>query len=420
MRFLLGVALALSIVGCAPTTPAATPAATAAPVVPPTLTEAPRPSSTPAPLVLHLWVAAAFAPDPATEAGARMQARLTQFESDHPGVQVEVRLKDEAGPAGLFATLQTAARVAPAALPDLVTLDSSDLVEAAAGGVLAPLAPFPEGADTGTFAFARQAAQVGEIRYGAPFAARVDVLVFRTDSFFRAPGTWSDLLSSTPPFLFPAGDPDSQVTLAQYLALGAAPADETGKPRLDPLALEEVLAFYGSAHTAGLLPLTVRQYETSLETWEVFHEGRATSAVAPLQTYLSERRSTELAGPLPTRDGEGVSLASVWSWALVTPNPQRQPLALELIDLLSEPGFLAGWTQALGLLPADRASLDGWHEGDDKNLAVLLAAVARPLPAPEVRAGLGAPIRAAVDSVLSGQLTPNAAAMAAAQAVTPP
>jgi ABC-type glycerol-3-phosphate transport system substrate-binding protein len=367
-----------------------------------------------------LWVPPAFAPDPQSEAGALLQARLSAFEADHPNVRVEIRLKDEAGSAGLFQTLQTAARVAPAALPDVIALDSSDLAQAASTGLVVALPPIAPDDGDGIFGFAREAIDIAGTRYGAPFGSRADVLVFRADAFSRAPRSWSDLLSSTPPFLFPAGDPEGQTTLAEYLSLGSSLTNEQGQLSLDPLNLEEVLAFYGSAHNAGLLPLTVRQYETSLETWGAFHEGRASSAVAPLHVFLAEGRPTELAVPLPTRDGNGVCLATTWSWALVAKDPQRQTLGQELMTWLSAPAFLAGWTQSLGLLPIDHASLQAWSEGGDKTLAEQVVEVARAMPTAAVRAVVGSPLLSAVDSVLSGQLTPNAAALAAAQAVPSP
>ena len=415
------IALALTLAACSPAPTPQPPTTTAAPVVPPTLTPEPGPTATPSPLVLRVWVAPAFAPDPQSEAGGLLQARLEAFEAAHPNVKVEIRLKDEAGPAGLLENLQAALRVAPAALPDLITLDSSDLAQAAVGAGLAALIPFSEEADAAIFDFARQAVEVGGERYGQPFGSRADVLVFRVDSFSRAPRSWSDLLSSTPPFLFPAGDPEALTTLAEYLSLEAALTDERGEVRLDPLGLEEVLAFYGSAHNAGLLPLTVRQYESSLETWGAFHEGRASSAVAPLHVFLAEGRpTTEWAAPIPTRDGAGVCLALTWSWALVTQDPERKQLTNDLMAWLTDPTFLGPWTQALGLLPVDRATLDAWDDGTDKTLAEQLVEVARPMPTFGVRSAVGAPIRVAVDSVLSGQLTPNAAALAAAQALPAP
>jgi ABC-type glycerol-3-phosphate transport system substrate-binding protein len=409
------------LAACSPAPTAPPPTPTAAPVVPPTLTPVPGPTTTPSPLVLRAWVAPAFAPDPQSEAGALLQARLEAFEAAHPNVRVEIRLKDETGPAGLLETLQAALRVAPAALPDLITLDSSDLAQAAAGAGLVELVPLLEEGDSAVFDFARQAVEIGGERFGQPFGSRADVLVFRVDSFSRAPRSWSDLLSSRPPFLFPAGDSEALTTLAEYLSLEVSLADERGELRLDPLGLEEVLAFYGSAHNAGLLPLTVRQYETSLETWGAFHEGRASSAVAPLHVFLAEGRpTTEWAAPLPTRDGGGVCLALAWSWALVTQDPERKQLAGDLMAWLTDPAFLGPWTQALGLLPVDRASLDAWLDGTDKTLAQQLVEVARPMPTIGVRSAVGAPIRSAVDSVLSGQLTPNAAALAASQALPSP
>ncbi|HET7010860.1 MAG TPA: extracellular solute-binding protein [Anaerolineales bacterium] len=408
----------VALVACAPAPVTVTSTATEPPVVPPTLTPEPAPTSTPSPLVLRLWVAPAFAPDPQSEAGALLLQHIQDFESEHDNLHVEIRLKDERGMSGLLETLRAASHVAPAGVPDLITLEASDLAEAARAGLVTALPPLEEQAAAD--GYAQLATSVDGVRYGAPFGSRADVLVFRAEDLGPAPRSWADLLSSTPPFLFPAGDPEAQTTLAQYLSQGVGLTNPDGRYALDPIALEEVLAFYGSAHNAGLLPLTVRQYETSLETWGAFHEGRSTSAVAPLHVFLAEGRANESAAPLPTRDGTGTCLTSTWAWALVAAEPRRQAAATELMNWLTEPGFLGEWTQALGLLPPDSASLDAWADGPEKSLATQLSTVAAPLPPAELRAAVGAAIRSAIDSVLSGQLTPSAAAMAAIQALPQP
>jgi ABC-type glycerol-3-phosphate transport system substrate-binding protein len=310
--------------------------------------------------------------------------------------------------------------VAPAAVPDLIILEASDLAEAARAGLLSVLPALAAEDELTVNEFARQASVIDGRRYGSPFGSRADVMVFRAEDVGPAPRSWSDLLSSPPPFVFPAGDPEALTTLAQYLAQGAALTDAGGELQLDPVTLEQVLAFYGSAHNAGLLPLTVRQYETSLETWGAFHEGRATTAVAPLHVFLAEGRPNESAAPLPTRDGVGTCLASTWSWALVTDEPRRRAAALELLSWLSDPTFLGGWTQALGLLPADGPTLDAWEDGAEKSLVMQLTSVTRASPPMEIRVALGAAIRNSIDAVLSGQLTPSAAALAAVQALPQP
>jgi ABC-type glycerol-3-phosphate transport system substrate-binding protein len=385
--------------------------------VPPTTTALPAPTATPEPLVLRVWVAPAFAPDPQSEAGALLQARIEAFESDHPNLHVDIRLKDERGASGLVETLRAGAQVAPAAVPDLVTLEASDLVEAAAAGLLAPLPPLSVDVEPN---YAQQSVTVNDQRFGAPFGSRAEVLVFRDEDVGPAPRSWADLISSTPPFLFAAGDPEALMTVAQYLAQGAELADAGGTPRLDPIALEEVLAFYGSALNAGLLPLTVRQYESSLETWGAFHEGRATSAIAPLHVFLAEGRLGESAAPIPTRDGAGTCLTSTWAWAVVAHEPDRLTAAVELLNWLTEPEFLADWTQAVGLLPPDAETLAAWEDGAEKSLATQLAAVARPIPPSATRLAVGAALRTSIDAVLSGQLTPSAAALAASQALPQP
>jgi ABC-type glycerol-3-phosphate transport system substrate-binding protein len=105
---------------------------------------------------------------------------------------------------------------------------------------------------------------------------------------------------------------------------------------------------------------------------------------------------------------------------LVTDEPRRRAAALELLSWLSDPTFLGGWTQALGLLPADGPTLDAWEDGAEKSLVMQLTSVTRASPPMEIRVALGAAIRNSIDAVLSGQLTPSAAALAAVQALPQP
>jgi hypothetical protein len=133
-----------------------------------------------------------------------------------------------------------------------------------------------------------------------PSASQTDVLVYDQTALRRAPSSWSDVLASPAPFLFPAADPQAAFSLAQYLALDGQLEQPEGSPTIDPAALEEVLKFYGSAYNAGTLPLISRQYQNSAQTWFAFEERRATSAVAPLAGWMTDSTDVAAAGALPT------------------------------------------------------------------------------------------------------------------------
>ena len=336
-------------------------------------------------------------------------------------MKLVVRTKDLQGPAGLLESLRLASAAAPAALPDLISLNAGDLGAAADDGVIAVYpAPLPPPEPSSWYDFALQSSQKDGTRYGVPSASQTDVLVYDPSALGRAPSSWSEVLGSPAPFLFPASDPEAAFTLAQYLALDGQLVQPEGSPTIDPAALEEVLKFYGSAYNAGTLPLISRQYQSSAQTWGAFEERRAISAVAPLEGWMTNSEDFAAAGALPTRNGTGIALATTWSWAVVTRDADHQAIAVDLIEWLSDPSVLGPWTHALGTLPPNSAALQAWPPGPATVLANQLVLIARPMPYGEVIAAVGPALRKAVDAVLSGEMAPQAAALQAATEVGGP
>jgi hypothetical protein len=362
-----------------------------------------------------------LAPTEATRAGLLLAARLEAFEAAHPGAKVQVRTKEVEGSAGLLETLQAASAVAPATLPDLVALSPGELTAAAQSELIVPYPePLPPPAEGEWFPFALESATVGDVRFGVPSAGEADVLVYDVAAYGRAPADWSTIVGGPAPFLFPAADPRAAFSLAQYLAAGGELAGSQAQPAIDPAVLEEVLTFYGSAYSAGVLPLISRQYESSQETEAAFAGRRAVAAVASLAHWMADPRPGSAATALPTRDGGGAVLARAWSWSLVTEDPEARAFAVELVEWLSEPDFLGDWTHALGSLPPNAAALEVWPPGPPTTLVHQLVQVARPAPPRATSDLVGPAIRKAVDAVLTGALTPQTAALQASTEVAGP
>ena len=412
-------ALAFSLGACSTVVPTASPTsgATAPPILPSTLAPA---SATPPPTVIGLWLPPFVAPDSSSEAGALLETRLADFEASNPRVRLVVRIKEIEGPSGLLETLRLASAAAPAALPDLILLRAGDLAAAAdEERIVAYPGPLPPPDPEAWYKFDLVPSPVDAARYGVPSPSQTEVLVYDRTALGRPPASWSDLLGSPAPFLFPAADPQAVFTLGQYLALDGQLTQPDGSPAVDPAALEEVLKFYGSAYKAGTLPLTSRQYQSAAQTWAAFAERRATSAVAPLEAWMASSLETA-ASALPTRHGSGIALTTTWSWAVVTRDAERQAIVVDLVEWLSDPSFLGPWTRALGSLPPNAAALDFWPEGPATVLANQLVLIARPIPFGDVMQAVGPAMRKAVDAVLSGGLAPQAAALEAATDVAGP
>ncbi|MGD8553346.1 MAG: extracellular solute-binding protein, partial [Anaerolineales bacterium] len=367
-------------------------------------------------------VAPAFAPNPETPAGMLFANHLDEFEAQYSGVNIQVRIKSRSGPGGLLETLTAAELAAPSALPDLVMLEPYALSQAAAAGLLVPLdGSIDIPAEPEWYPYALSALRFDSETIGMPFASETNILAFRTDLYPSAPRRIETLLAEGHTFQFPAGDPDAQFTLAQYLAFVGTLTNTEGETYIDAERLTEVLTFYQTAIEANVLPLTVRQWTDTTQTWSEIQSNRTGSAVVPLSLFILEHDPDRLGGaPLPTSTESGIALANTWSWGLVAKSTETGDLQIALLTHLMDPAFLGPWTQALGLLPPNSATLASWTEGSDSALASSLVTVTRPLPPRSSRVPVAAAFLEAVEAVLTETLSPAEAAQAAADALSTP
>ena len=368
---------------------------------------------------LALWVPPQFSPDGSDEAHTLLAERLLEFEASHPGVRIEVRVKAQSGSASLMVALTAAEQAAPSVLPDLIALDATDLAAAHASGMIAAWD------DTGTtpeswswVISVADAARLNGALIGLPFAAQADAFAYRAVAYAAAPHRWADMLAGSGSFLFPAGDPWSEFTLAQYLSAGGTLRDSDGHPALDAQALQDVLEFYSAARSGGLLPLSSRQHEDSRTTIDALTSGQVGAALVPYDR-LSELDAQEIdvMGPWPSRDGSGTCFVNAWSWAIVDRPSGPDPLAVELATWLARPEFAGPWTRALNLLPATSDALALWPDDDRRSLAETMGATCLPLPSPEDLDLFGPALRDATGATLTGEMTPEEAAAAAAAAI---
>lgn len=398
----LTLAFTLLVAACSTVTPTATSAP--APTLAPTATAIPV---TPGdlPHALTIWLPPRFAPDTASRAGSLLLQRLQAFEAEHQGVHLAIRVKAESGPGGLGDSLSVAHQAASGALPDLAILDRASLLHSLE--LIVPNANLPVSDESlQTYDFARPAELESGGSVGLPFAADLELFAYRTSAYDSPPADWGALFTDQRRFLVPASDPQSRFLMAQYLAVGGAPTEI----ELEPLAV--ALGFLNSANSAGALAPSSLDFASSAETWSAFLAGRGEASAAPFSAFVVGYNPLDYsAGPLPTSDGRGTSLAISWSWVPLNDDP----LAVSLLNWMLEPDFLAHWTFALGLVPAQPEVLNRWPDTPETAIASQLVLVAAPLPDPESLSAMAPALAAALRAVLLGELTPSqAAAMAAA------
>lgn len=143
--------------------------------------------------------------------------------------------------------------------------------------------------------------------------------------------------------------------------------------------------------------------------------------MTPLPDFLREGDPERLAAvALPTEAGQGMGLASTWSWAITPSDPTRQELILSLLTWLSEPEFVGALTHALGVLPTSQDALAAWPEGGATALASSLVTITQSEPDISLRNSVNPAFLAAIEAVLGSNEEPALAALQAVDLITGP
>jgi len=415
MRRFLTFAIFLSLLtGCAniasllPTPePAIVPTSTSIPITA-TATSV-SPTVTPGgPRTLRIWLPPEFDPFAGTAAGALLQDRLDEFVARRPGLRIDVRVKAASGTSSLLNALTATRSAAPSIMPDLVALSRADLEAATAKGLLQPLdglTSLPE--DSDWYPYARQMARIQNSTFGLPFAGDALALVgFR----YPLPSAWIEIPEDTI-FIFPAADPHALFTLSLYLSAGGTLQDSQGRLTLNEAVLDKVLSLYLPDPENGFISPQVANYENNDQAWNAFRELRGNLIVSWSSRFLNEDTIPLALAPLPGLETGQYTLATGWSWALASSNPDNQALVIELAEFLSASQFLAEWTQAAGYLPTRPTALASWEE--DARVQQILTQIAESatlIPGEDLLVTLGPLFTEAALSVLNEEQLPSVAA----------
>lgn len=431
---LLGLALLLS--GCAgvelpwlmqPTPVAPTTGApTGAPPTPAVTEAAEAPEATPTAQVdsnlITIWLPPQFDPNAADSlAGKALRARLDAFVEANPGIRVQTRTKALDGPGGLLESLAAASVAAPAAMPSLIALPRTDLETAALKGLVLPidnLSAYPEEVDW--YPYARQLVEIQGAVFGLPLGGDALLMVYRPSRMGAAPETWEALLGLGHPVAFKAADPQAMLTLNLYMMLDGVVADEQNRPILQQEVLARALKLYSDGAQPGVFPYSLSQIQTDRQAWQAYEDQLGQWLVTWSSLYLSELPPESAAGVLPSLEGNSLSLASGWVWALADPDAERRETSMRLAEYLSDPGFLAQWNSGLGLLPTSPSALAQWPNASLKPLLEDVARTAQVRPMNDVMAGLAPALEAATMQVIKRESDAGQAARAAAERLAVP
>jgi len=428
MRRLLFLLLIASLVGCT-TTPQVDET--------PTLTMTPTPTASPPvqidepdlpeiePVTIKIWLPPEFDPANGSPAGELLQARLDEFSERRSNIRIETRVKNVDGPGGIIDTLSTAGAAAPLALPDLVAMPHHILENAAIKGLLHPFDGLTDTMDDPDwFDYARQLSHLQNNTFGIPFAGDALILVYRPSILGEPPSDWLESLETSAEasasLSFPAADPNGLVTLTLYQSTGGVILDEENRPILDRIQFTEVLTYYHQAQQSSLMPFWLTQYETDDQSWTAYEEGQTEMVITWASRYLKNLPVDADGAPIPTQDGIPFTLATGWAWALVSQNPERQALSVQLAEFLTTADFLAVWTAAGGYIPPRPSALSAWENVSAQSLLDRITPSARLMPSLDVITAIGPVLQQATVDVLKEQADPITAAETAAELLSTP
>ncbi len=356
-----------------------------------------QPASTgTAPRILRIWLPPQFNPEANTSASTLLKQRLNSFEAQHPGLEIDVRIKSEDGDADLLNSLAITSLAAPSALPDLIALPRPMLEAAVQKKLVHSLDNFStELQNSNWYPYAQELAKINGTPYGLPFAGDALVIVYRPELVWIK--TWDDILLSEGHLIFPGADTQAEVGLSLYASAGGQLLDAQGHPSFDQEILTKVLELFAKGRAATLFPDAATNISTDTQVLQEYRSRRANMAIAHYSQYHASQDG--LVQPLMGLKQDHFTFSTGWMWALAGQNPDNDQLSTQLVTFLTADDFLAQWTKETNYLPTRRSASD---QGSNSPIPAILEA-ARPSPSVDALSVLGPAMEEAITRVLKGE-----------------
>jgi multiple sugar transport system substrate-binding protein len=352
--------------------------------------------------ILRVWLPSEFHPTVENPAAKLLDQRLTKFETQHPGLKIEVRVKTADTDGEILNDLSVTSAAAPGVLPDLVLLSRPDLEAAALKGLLHPIDGLSTSLeDPNWYEYAQQLGHVQNTGYGLPFMGDAMVLVYYPELGMIV--NWEDVLASQGQLVFQAGNPDGLTGLSLYASAGGQILDPQGLPTLDEDSLLRVLTLIEEGRSKKVFPPSLVNVTNETQALQIYRTGSANKGIIWILNY--HPTSDGSIAPLPGLDEAPFSYATGWVWALAGSDPENQQLAAKLAEYLVADDFIAEWTETTGFLPTRPSSI----KDEDRTMSAILES-AHLIPSSSIIAVLGPLMQEAITRVLIGEAPKDVAA----------
>lgn len=356
-----------------------------------------QPNSTgAAPRILRVWLPPQFNPETNNPASALLKQRLNSFAVQHPGLEIDVRIKSEDGDADLLNSLAITSMAAPNVLPDLIALPRPMLEAAVQKKLVQPLGDFStQLQNSNWFPYAQELAKINGTPYGVPFVGDAWVIVYRPELVWIK--TWDDILLSEGHLIFPGADLQAQVGLSLYMSAGGQLLNSQGKPAFDQDILTQVLEIFAKGRAAKLFPEASVNISSDSQSLQEYRARHANMAIMHYSQYQPSQDG--LVQPLMGLKQDHYTFSTGWVWALAGQNSDNQQLSTQLITFLTADDFLTEWTKQTTYLPTRRSNAD---QGSDSPIPAIIEA-AQPSPSTDTLSVLGPAMEEAITRVLKGE-----------------
>ena len=350
---------------------------------------------------LNVWVPQQFDIAGDTDAAVLLKNRFQEFSEKNPQINLNVRTKPASGSGSILETLTSASAVAPEAVPSLILISRSDLVQAASKNLLIPFAGLSDVLDEKDwFDVARELGIYKGTKYCFPFAANALGLIYKQSGFENDQPDWTDVMRQSDKLLFSSTDPEALTTIALYLSAGGILPGESGRPGLDRTALITVLSAYAAAVKNERISGSLLDYQNDDQVWAEFLSSNRSSVMTWTNRALVEPDSYKLA-ILPSFGNEPYTLAGGWLWCMTEANERDRIQSIALAEFLSAPDFLALWAPLSGYLPVRPSTIQGFEGTPLQNTILKILDSAHVRPDKSQISEIGAEIKRAISEVIA-------------------
>jgi ABC-type glycerol-3-phosphate transport system substrate-binding protein len=383
-------------------------------VNPPDFAKSPSPPSF---YDLVIWVPPQFDPNSDSEAGKLLGARIQDFLQENPAVNLNVRVKAASGPGGLLESLDKTRDVAPIAVPSLVLITRSEMIQAVEKNLLFPIKGTSTAIDDNDwYDFSREMGIYSGTVYGLPFSSNALGLVFRDMKLVQNSMSWEDSFRIFDTFVFPAGASNALVPLSMYASAGGKIGNQQDIHPINPEILESILDVIDTGARTGVLSPVISELKTDEQSWEYFETGGYDAVITWVNRFLSADENFHLA-PMPSIGKNPHTFASGWAWCLTDLNKENHEYVISLAEYLIDTDFLSQWAPLSGYLPVRPSSMEKWIDGQNGGTisGILFSAVL--IPDQSDIDGINTEITTVVVEVLTRQVSPAVGALRAFERV---